>query len=518
MSDIVYCGACGERIEPSARFCSACGAAAPAPAEPAAASAPVASAPAQTATVGETPTATITAPPALPEQRQPLPAAPGAPAGRLDQLGPGASDFAGLLGRFLRSPGVMTATLTAAIGAAVQFVFGLLVAIVFSVDSSIVGGSLGFDEDGGHASVVTRGFRQMLATLLVPFDATDFGAFRPAPALFVLVPLVTIAVAMSRQASRLRHLPVRERLLWGALTGVPFALLMMIPLLMSGFMAPSFGWTVLASLAWGGLAGAAGACWAVRRDAPETLHGLIPPRAAAAAASVRALLRPLALLLAVTTLIGTSVWVAQTLRGVGDLRDDRSTIGATLEHALYAVGHGIHYAELGALTSFELPASGTSGGLAIPVTKVAKLAGVSDASELVDTDAATGTYRVFDYHRPLPAWVFLLLVVPLLALPALTALYAGFALARLRAAPTPLHGAAWGALVGPVWALTMVLLSTLLASNPWFGGQLFGAPQGESVLATFLLGGAALGALGGLLATTAALSGSFETREATTDA
>lgn len=490
MSDIVYCGACGERIEPSARFCSACGAAAP---DPAPAEAPA-----------EAPTRTATASPASPVQPR-------------DQLGPAASDFAGVLARFLRSPGVLTATFAAAVGAGVQFAFGMLVAIVCTPTSSIIGASLGYAEDGERASVVTRGCRQMLATLLIPFNVGSYGSIRPVPALFVLVPLAAVAVVMARQARRLRELPVRERFLWGALTGIPFALLMMIPLLGSGYIAPSLGWTVVASLVWGAIAGLAGTWWAIRRDAPETLHGLLPPSARAVAASVRAVLGPLAILLAVTTVIGTGVWVVQTTRGVRGLREDRPTVGATVEHALYAVGHGIHYAELGSLTAFALPQSGQPGELAIPVTKVVKLAGVAKPADLFtdDGDPIDGTYRLFDYRRPLPIWAFLLLVVPLLAIPALMAVYGGFGLARLRDAPTPAQGVAWGALIGPAWALTMVVLSTLFASNPWLGGELFGAPKGDSVLVTFLLGGAALGALGGLLATSGARAGVPATPEPT---
>jgi hypothetical protein len=504
MSTIVNCNACGESVDPAARFCSACGAPVAAPASPAE------TAPASPA---ETVTAVASGPPPMPVRAAVGPARQ--PAGATPQTGPAASDFVSLLTRFLRSPGVLTATLAAALGVGVTFAFGLLVAAIFSVDGSIIGATLGYVEDGGHASIVTRALRQTVATLLVPFHTNDYGSFRPVPALFLLVPLAATTLATAREGHRLRHLGPRERLVWGALTGVPFALLMMVPLLLAGYAAPSFGWTLVASLGWGGLAGVTGTWLAIRRDAPETLAGLVPARVVPLAATARTVLAPLAVLLAITTLIGTGVWVVQTLRGVDTLREaGRSTATATFEDALYASAHGIHFAELGALTSFRLGPVPTPLGLALPVTKVARLAGTSDASSFSARGAA-GSYRLLDYHRPLPAWAFVLLAAPLLLIPALLALYTGFALARERGASTPLHALGWGALVGPAWALAMVVLSTLFASNPLAGTGLFGSPKGDSVLVTFLLGGALLGALGGLLSSMERIGGPASAGEAT---
>lgn len=496
MSTIVNCSACGAPIDPAARFCGACGAPVAAPVPPA-----------------ETATAVASGPPPMPVRAAVAPAH--GPAGTTPTAAPAASDFISLLTRFLRSPGVLTATLAAAIGVGVTFAFGLLVAIVFPVDGSIIGSTLGYVEDGGHASIVTRALRQTVATLLVPFHRDDYGSFRSVPALFVLVPLAATTLATARQGHRLRHLGPRERLVWGALTGVPFALLMMVPLLLAGYAAPSFGWTLVASLGWGGLAGVTGMWLAIRRNAPETLAGLLPARAVPLAATARTVLAPLAVLLVITTLIGTGVWVVQTLRGVDTLREDgRSTAMATFEDALYASAHGIHFAELGALTSFRFGPAPTPLELALPVTKVAQLAGTSDPSGF-SADGTAGSYRLLDYHRPLPAWAFVLIAVPLLLVPALLALYAGFALARQRGASTPPHALGWGALVGPAWALAMVVLSTLFASNPRLGSGLFGSAKGDSVLVTFLLGGALFGALGGLLSGTERISRAASAGEAT---
>ena len=104
------------------------------------------------------------------------------------------------------------------------------------------------------------------------------------------------------------------------------------------------------------------------------------------------------------------------------------------------------------------------------------------------------SYRLFDYRHGTPAIVFVLLLVVLVALPLATALYAGFLVARERAAPTPKLGAAWGALVGPVWAIALSLANSLLQDT------LFGYAQGESVFGIALVIGALVGALGGFLA------------------
>ena len=78
--------------------------------------------------------------------------------------------------------------------------------------------------------------------------------------------------------------------------------------------------------------------------------------------------------------------------------------------------------------------------------------------------------------------------------PLSAALFAGFTVARERAAASPALGAAWGALVGPVWAITLALLNALLQDT------LFGHAQGESVFGIVLVLGALVGALGGYLA------------------
>lgn len=64
----------------------------------------------------------------------------------------------------------------------------------------------------------------------------------------------------------------------------------------------------------------------------------------------------------------------------------------------------------------------------------------------------------------------------------------------------PELAAAWGALVGPVWAISLALLSAMHV-------KIVGQPDGESLFGIYLLGGAILGAIGGLLSSQAAQPG-----------
>jgi predicted membrane protein len=86
------------------------------------------------------------------------------------------------------------------------------------------------------------------------------------------------------------------------------------------------------------------------------------------------------------------------------------------------------------------------------------------------------------------------MLVLLVGLPLCGALFAGFTVARERAATSPVVAAAWGALVGPVWATGLAIVNALLQDT------LYGHAQGESVFGIVLVFGALVGALGGYLA------------------
>ena len=92
--------------------------------------------------------------------------------------------------------------------------------------------------------------------------------------------------------------------------------------------------------------------------------------------------------------------------------------------------------------------------------------------------AATATFRIFSYDDALPAYVFLPALVILLSLNALGALYAGFAAARALGADTPTSAAAWGAITGPAWAVTMAI-AVLLAGGLFHGDAGDGSVLGD---------------------------------------
>ena len=86
------------------------------------------------------------------------------------------------------------------------------------------------------------------------------------------------------------------------------------------------------------------------------------------------------------------------------------------------------------------------------------------------------------------------MLVLLVGLPVCGALFGGFTVARERRATSPALAAAWGALVGPVWAITLALVNALLQDT------LYGHAQGESVFGIVLVFGSLVGAAGGYLA------------------
>jgi hypothetical protein len=281
---------------------------------------------------------------------------------------------------------------------------------------------------------------------------------RLTPTLFALVPVGAVAAATAWQSSRTQDRTPRARLLGGAATAIPFALIMVLFALLAGDADPQLGATLLAGLFWGALGGVLGA----------RVHvGLLDVVVAA--------LRPLALVLLVTTAIGTATWIVQTLRDPAPARGERSPALALAENSLYAVEHGVNFFALGALSSFDA----STRQVAIPV---------DDREEVFD-GADSSSLRIWSYRDAISAPLFIPLLMVLIALAAAGALLAGFSVARLK------HSVAWGAIVGPIWAVAGTLLAAIASRE-----VIFGAPDKGSLFAVLLLGGAALGAAGGFLA------------------
>jgi hypothetical protein len=313
------------------------------------------------------------------------------------------------------------------------------------------------------------------------------------PVLFVLIPVLGVAGGVVALSDRTVLMPARERMLWATAAGVPFAFLMLI-LAVSVGSAPfdlfdtemefAPGSVFLLGLLWGCLGGALGMLYVLARNGEDT-SGVLPPRAARTMEAAWVTLRPLFIGLLAVAALGTVIWVVQVVREDG-YRDfpPRSTGIAVVEQVAYAGDHGIDILPLGAGASERL-----AGWPAIPIA-------TDQFFDLPSEPAAdsASSYNLFDFSDTMPAFLFIPMLLLLIAIPALLALYAGFALVRLLGEPRRERAAAWGALVGPVWGVTMVLLEALARKD------VVGNPVGDSTLVAFLLGGAALGALGGLLA------------------
>jgi hypothetical protein len=310
-----------------------------------------------------------------------------------------------------------------------------------------------------------------------------FDAFRAtsrvAPGLFALVPTLTALSLARAQLGRLRGAPLVTRLGVAAGGAFVFAFLMIIPALLTGDIGASVGQAFGYGLLWAVIGSFTGTLLAAPPTAPADQ---VSPRARAAGSAVLSALKPLGLVLLVTTAIGTAAWLVEVASD-GSTRGTRSLPIALIDTTLFAVDHGVHTLELGSLAAFE------RRGLDPAVLNLPM-----PAEEPAEVISGGATYRLFDYRNGASAIVFLLMLVLLVGLPLCGALLAGFTVARERAAPTPVLAAAWGALVGPVWAIALALLNALLQDT------LFGHAQGESVFGIVLVLGALVGALGGYLA------------------
>jgi len=382
-------------------------------------------------------------------------------------------------------------------------IFGLLVALIFPDEDSLIG-VLGTD-----ANVVTETLRQAVSFLQVPFDGLSFPNAsgpgvelrgRAAPLLFLAVPIGACAVAAALVSPRLRGSAPRSRLAAYGGLAFAFAVLMLIAALACGDADPSAAGTFFLALLWGGLGALVGVGVSLRREGtPFPLpreRVEVPPALRPLGRVVVATLRPLGVLLAITAVLGTLAWVAYALIDE-DTEEHRAR--DTVEVALYGVDHAVHFAELGAFVSFE-PSPEELEQPALP-------APTSDADE-VDPDDG---HRIFAYRDAVPAYLFVPGVIVLIALPLLLALYGGFVAAGAAGAAgasiSPGVAAAWGAVVGPVWAIVMTILDTLATKSIEFEAlgrseevAIFGSADGGGVFLFFLLIGGVLGALGGMLA------------------
>jgi hypothetical protein len=443
------CSFCGESMSPDSNFCEHCG---------------------TKRTEDKNPAKSI------------IPKIPGdsAPLERLETIAPGTSELASQLATQLRTPTVSMALIGGAIAWLATFGIGLVLAVLLSK------GSLAGSVDQGKG-VVRSGFAQMLNFVQAAYGNR---VGKLGPALFVVFPIGACAVAAATQARRTLGLSPLTRLLSGAGVGIVFGLLMLVPALGAGGLGggpsttePNVLGAVLLGMLFGVSGGLLGTYYIMRTALePKFLEGLVPQPVRQVARVVRVALIPLVLLLALMTLVGTATWTVETLVK-SDLREGRSTPVATIDAALYGVEHGVHWTELSSLAQFRLVGNGVSA-VAAPVP-------VGDISKIKYNDS--GSYRLFGFAHAMPTYTFAPLLIFMLASALLLALSAGFSTAQSQQPSTPLMAAAWGCLVGPIWALTIVILNALVAK------YFFGRADGGSVFGTFLLGGLVVGALGGLI-------------------
>ena len=375
--------------------------------------------------------------------------------------------------------GSLAALIAAAVSAAVVLVAGLLIAVITPADSIL--GQVGVQVD-----IVTEGFRHAVGTLLTAMVDPGLlisGKRRIDPLLLVAIPLAALILTTRRQLYRTDGAPTPARFGWAMAVGVPFGLLMLLFALFGGetaftSIAPSVGSAFALGLAWGAIGGLIGAATKLPLD---ELEAGVPPRVRTVATAVLATLRPLSVVLVTCTAIALVGWMVQVGADAGGVQNRRGVPVALLEEASFAVEDGIHLTALAAGARFRADANGALG-LPFPV------------AEANDVPGRGGTFRIFNYADAIPAYVLVPALVILMGLVALGALYAGFAAARTVKARSLGTGAAWGALTGPAWAVTMACLVILA------GGLFHGDADDASVFGVFLVGGALLGAGGGVIA------------------
>lgn len=381
---------------------------------------------------------------------------------------PSAAEVIGSVKAWLNTPVASAAGIAGATAVAVVLAFALVLAIVTPATSILGAGGSGLFKETLWLAV---------ATTMARFG--DGSGYTFLPLLFVAVPLAATAFAAFRASSRTAHLPVGSRLLAGAASAVPFAVLMVIVgLLGAGGFSASPGSVFLFSLLVGAIGGLLGAARAAGPGSLQTLTSRATPRATRYLGFVLLAIRPLALLLVLTGAIGIAAWTVQVARG--EALDERSTAQSLIENPFFAAEFAVGITSLGSMAKAE--AVGGEGA-AVFVTPIPfDIHGEFDFNE---------PWRIFAFSKNWAPVTFVLLLILAIGLPIALAGYAGYAIATAAGAATPALGAAHGAIVGVVWSLTLTLLR-------WIGNMDF--LVGDSVFVAVLLTAGAAGAAGGLLA------------------
>jgi hypothetical protein len=464
------CPFCGENVNPESKFCGSCGK----PLEGEQQGDPTAD---EATRVMNSPEASATTQIEEVNSRQ-----------TESKAGRDANDFVEALKGYASLPGVRLATLASLIGVGIVLAFGLLVTILLP-DNSF----LSYDSDDS-IGLLREVLLQAAGTSLGGFEFGGEGqslTLHSAPLLFFLVPIGGVATGVYLQLRNGLELPARSVLMASAGAGVPFAILMAIIALLASGEVENGGYdlnvsvsaTFLLSLCAGAIGGAIGALVAPRD--PDTDDPMWPESAREHAGLVAAILKPLGILLIAASLLGALVWSIQSIRDVADARGDRGVGTAIVDSFAFSGDLGVRNVGLGTLATFKL--TGLAENVSTPLP-------VETDGEKVSDLAEHGKFNLFDYKNVMHTVTFIVLLVVLIGLPILLSLYSGFLVGRNRDGGDPRFRVAWGAAVGPVWALAIVVLNAL-SEDVAFGHLL-----GDSVFALVLLGGAVLGAAGAFIA------------------
>jgi hypothetical protein len=182
--------------------------------------------------------------------------------------------------------------------------------------------------------------------------------------------------------------------------------------------------------------------------------------------------RPFAVILAFLALAGVSFYEVSAVRGDAFSRLGRPEGVAIVENALFAGEHAVDFAGFGAFAYFASPPAPLTDAEAVGVRPHAldRLGRLS--------------IHLPDYRHAYPGWLFVLLVLIVVAVPLLGMAWAGAALARRMGAW------AWGAAIGPAWACGVWALRLLSFDRD-------ALPAGELFLGV-LVGGVVAGVVGGV--------------------
>ena len=376
---MAFCDQCGQRLEDRARFCPSCGA-------------PRSGASTVTDETAAAEPPRQEAPPSEPDPA-PEPEPEPAPSASPPRSTAAQAELVGQLGQLGQTPAVIAAAVIGVGTFAAVFVAGFILAAL--PDASLIG-FLGAD-----AGYVEEAFRQMVQLVLAGFENDAlFQVFRStsrvSPGLFALVPTLTALYLARAQLARREGSSLGLRLGVAASGALVFALLMIVPALLTGDINADVGQAFGYGLLWGLIGAGTGTLLAAP---PQGASDRVPARGRTFAAAALAALKPLALALLVTTALGTAIWIVDVASD-GSSRGSRSLPIALVDTALYAVDHGVHTFELGTLAAFERRALQPQVlSLPLPADQPEKIIGTT-----------SDPFRLFAYRDGGSAIVFLLML------------------------------------------------------------------------------------------------------------